>query len=391
MVEKATSRDMSCVGRGPGILPGPRSDLTMGFNMPDAGVEDEEWASTPQRKEFLDLFTTHYNRVNRYIARRIEIAEAEDLASDVFIRGAKAIDNYKDTGAPMEAWLFKIARNSIIDYLRERNRRLPPLELNTTVRTPLRLIADPFDKVEYDEEIEALHHAMEKLTDAQRQVLALRFGAEMTSKEVGQVVGRSDGAVREMQSVAISKLRTTLSGDDTVDQYALIKKERPVAYEDIAAFTKMSLTTVVRSIERAEQTGSLMITTSAEGKHRRMFSGEGLKKVLELLQTMKDQRVKKTLMKKEAKENKEKMEKQKRLKLEAHINEYMGDRKTFKLADIPKATGRSSLTKLQRQQAMEIISYDQGDGITLTQVIQRETFFKICQELGLVNPYISMV
>jgi RNA polymerase sigma-70 factor (ECF subfamily) len=162
------------------------------------------------RAALVNLFETHYERVARYIAVRIgNIDEAEDLASEVFIRALRAIDSYKDTGAPMEAWLFKIARNSVIDHMRERHRKPTPTELMDTV--PSRDgHGDPDEHVDRMEEVAALHQAMEHLSDAQRQVIALRFGAEMTSEEVAQVVGKRPGAVREMQSAAISKLRQVM-------------------------------------------------------------------------------------------------------------------------------------------------------------------------------------
>lgn len=168
------------------------------------------------RAVLVQLFETHYERVARYIAVRIgNIDEAEDLASDVFVRALKAIDSYKDTGAPMEAWLFKIARNRVIDHLRDRGRKPRPTELNEALATMDRRDANPDDHIEYTEEVALLHQAMGKLSDAQRQVLALRFGAEMTSEEVAQVVGKKAGAVREMQSAAISKLRQIMQAVPT--------------------------------------------------------------------------------------------------------------------------------------------------------------------------------
>lgn len=162
---------------------------------------------SPNRTALVSLFETHYERVARYIAVRIgNMDEAEDLASEVFVRALRAIDSYKDTGAPMEAWLFKIARNSVIDHLRERRRRPPPTELNEALGGPDGKDG-PDDRLEHAEEVEMLKQAMEHLSDAQRQVLALRFGAEMTSEQVATVVGKKPGAVREMQSAAISKLR----------------------------------------------------------------------------------------------------------------------------------------------------------------------------------------
>ncbi len=170
-------------------------------------AEQAPQAVEGNRTALVQLFDTHYERVARYIAVRIgNIDEAEDLASEVFLRALRAIDSYKDTGAPMEAWLFKIAHNGVIDHLRHRQRRPAPVELNEALATiDARETLD--DRLERTDEMRQLHQAMEKLSDAQRQVLALRFGAGMTSEEVAGVLGKKAGAVREMQSAAINKLR----------------------------------------------------------------------------------------------------------------------------------------------------------------------------------------
>ena len=162
------------------------------------------------------LYETHFERVARYIAVRIgSIDEAEDLASEVFVRALRSVGSYKETGAPMEAWIFKIAHNIFVDYLRKRSRRPEPLPLDD----PSPLAVDeassmagiynpnPTENLERQQEVQQLHRALEQLSEAQRRVLALRFGAELTSEQTAQVLGKKPGAVREMQSAAIKKLR----------------------------------------------------------------------------------------------------------------------------------------------------------------------------------------
>ena len=157
------------------------------------------------------LYETHFERVARYIAVRTgNMDEAEDLASEVFVRALRSVEHYKETGAPMEAWIFKIAHNLTVDYLRSRSRKptlVPLLENN-----------DPPDRkdnlgegLEHQEEVRQLQQAMAQLTDAQRQVLALRFGSGMTSEQVAEIMGKKPGAVREMQSAGIKKLRQILA------------------------------------------------------------------------------------------------------------------------------------------------------------------------------------
>lgn len=162
-----------------------------------------------KRAAVAGLYETHYERVARYITVRIgNIDEAEDLASEVFVRALRGVEGYKETGAPMEAWLFKIAHNLVVDYLRSRGRRpaLVPLDEDIQVASE----HNPGEDLERQEEIRELRRAMEQLTPSQRQVLALRFGGEMTSEQVAKLMGKNPGAVREMQSAGIKKLREIL-------------------------------------------------------------------------------------------------------------------------------------------------------------------------------------
>ncbi|MBI4287939.1 MAG: sigma-70 family RNA polymerase sigma factor [Chloroflexi bacterium] len=156
------------------------------------------------------LFETHFERVARYIVVRIgNMNDAEDLASEVFVRALRTVDTYKETGAPMEAWLFKIAHNIAVDYLRQKGRR-PAVPLEDTL--PVAAKDNPGEEAERKQEVEELNRAVAQLSESQRQVLALRFGSEMTSEEAAQVLGKKPGAVREMQSAAIKRLRELLKG-----------------------------------------------------------------------------------------------------------------------------------------------------------------------------------
>lgn len=171
------------------------------------GRKAENLAS--KRSRVADLYETHFERVARYIAIRIgNISEAEDLASEVFVRALRSVDSYRETGAPMEAWVFKIAHNAVVDHLRKRSRRPGLVQVDEAL--PVVSNHDPTDNLERQEEVEELHRAVSRLSKAQQQVLALRFGAEMTSEQAAQVMGKKPGAVREMQSAALKKLREIL-------------------------------------------------------------------------------------------------------------------------------------------------------------------------------------
>jgi len=153
------------------------------------------------------LYDEYYNKIARYIfVRTGDRAEAEDLAGEVFLKALESLDSYKERGIPMQAWLFKIAHNLVVDYLRRgAKRRIVPVDT-----VPLAAESDPQAVAETNIEMARVARAMKQLTPAQRQVIELRFFGGLTSEEAGQVLNKSGGAVREMQSTAIRQLRKLL-------------------------------------------------------------------------------------------------------------------------------------------------------------------------------------
>jgi RNA polymerase sigma-70 factor (ECF subfamily) len=154
-----------------------------------------------------NLYEQYYEKVVRYVFIRIgNQAEAEDLAGDVFLSALKSLRSYRGSIEQMRFWIFKIARNTVVDHYRKMSKR-------KTVNLDDVEISDNTDVEEMTEkrlQIEALSRALDKLTPAQREVIGLRFFAGLSSAEAGQVMGKSSGAVREMQCDAIQKLRTLM-------------------------------------------------------------------------------------------------------------------------------------------------------------------------------------
>lgn len=155
-----------------------------------------------------DLFETHYERVARYVAVRTgDPGHAEELAADVFVRALERLDSFHWRGIPMEAWLFRIAHNLTVDYLRRSARRKSlPLDEASSIAAADDTEREALQTLQREE----LLQAMDSLTPAQREVVALRFFGGLTSAEVAQVMKRSNGAVRELQSSALKSLRRIL-------------------------------------------------------------------------------------------------------------------------------------------------------------------------------------
>lgn len=156
------------------------------------------------------LYEEYYGKIANYAyAKTGDRIEAQDIAGEVFLKALKSLESYKEHGIPMQAWLFRIAHNLIVDYYRKtaRSRTVPIDNVKIAGDT------NPAAEVEKRVEFARVTKAMEQLTEEQREVLKLRFLSELTSKEVGSIMKKSDGAVREMQRAAIEKLRHLLGAE----------------------------------------------------------------------------------------------------------------------------------------------------------------------------------
>ncbi len=157
------------------------------------------------------LYEEYYDKIAHYAYVRIgDKAEAEDIAGEVFLKALESLKSYKERGVPMQAWLFRIAHNLVVDYFRKATKRKTvPID---TVQVESG--ENPVTVAEKNIEMERVNKAMEQLTREQREVLGLRFLGGLSSKEAGGILNKSDGAVREAQRAAIEKLRKLLVTND---------------------------------------------------------------------------------------------------------------------------------------------------------------------------------
>jgi len=166
--------------------------------------KDSTAVTRPAKVAIASLYEEYYDRIVRYIFLRInDQSEAENLGGDVFLRALQSLDSYRGRRQQMVAWLFKIARDLVVDYHRKMSKR-KTVSLND-VEIPDRVSIE--EEVERKSEVERLSQALKQVTPAQREVIGLRFFAGLSSDEVGKMLGKSSGAVREMQRAAIQALR----------------------------------------------------------------------------------------------------------------------------------------------------------------------------------------
>jgi len=158
---------------------------------------------------FAQLYEENFDRIYRYVFLRLgNKAEAEDLSQEVFVKALEAIGSYKWRNLPFASWLFRIAHNQMVDHMRKQARmKEAALDDDSMTSTSE---ANPASIAEQGLEIEQLLDSVEKLSPAQREVISLRFGAELSIAEVARALGKSPGTVKALQYNGIVALRKML-------------------------------------------------------------------------------------------------------------------------------------------------------------------------------------
>jgi RNA polymerase sigma-70 factor (ECF subfamily) len=160
-----------------------------------------------------ELFELYYDRIAWYITSRVGNRDtAEDMAGDVFVRAVESYGGYKDRGLPVQAWLFRIAHNLVIDhYSRSAKRKSAPLDEAGEISGG----SDPFGEVDLKLSMERVAEVMKLLNAGQQEVISSRLIGGMTAEEAGNIMGRTPGAIRELQRTALKALRGHLGPDIT--------------------------------------------------------------------------------------------------------------------------------------------------------------------------------
>ena len=157
------------------------------------------------------LYEAYFDKIYRYLALRIRNNyEAEDLTQQVFMKVLKSIPSYKSTGVPFSSWLYRIAHNQLVDYLRQQNKK-------ATVDIESLPLAhegdDPQYKIEQQIDIDELKTAIRRLTAVQQEVLTLRFAGELSIAQCSEIMGKSQGAIKALQHSAVIALRKALMSE----------------------------------------------------------------------------------------------------------------------------------------------------------------------------------
>ena len=164
---------------------------------------------------FGQIFDLYHEPVYRYVASRVyRPSDAEDLTQLVFVKALEALPRYESRGVPFGGWLFRLARNTIIDFVRTRHEHA---ELDV-IAGRAGDDAGPDEIAQMHEDLAAVAIALGSLTDEQREAVELRFFAGLSAREAAEAMGKQEGTVRGLQFRAIAALRRQMGlGDDVSD------------------------------------------------------------------------------------------------------------------------------------------------------------------------------
>lgn len=166
-------------------------------------------------KELLGpLYLRYFDRVYAYLRITLQDShEAEDAAQAVFIRVLEALPNYERREVPFRAWLFRIVRNDAINRLRQRRRLTVEDPGDLAERGEQATPAAGPDEIDWIGDAKLLS-LVERLPLAQRQVIVLRYMMEFNTVEIGELVGRSPEAVRQLHHRSMSFLRQRVTREE---------------------------------------------------------------------------------------------------------------------------------------------------------------------------------
>ena len=164
-------------------------------------------AAKKDPSRFAELYELNFARVYGYIARRVGDRDAaQDLTSDVFHKALASIHTFEWRGVPFAGWLLRIAANMIVDRSKRAGKEVTGQEL------PDLPDLDKRPRLEESDQCARLFGLVDQLPQDQRRVIAMRFAEEKSIREIAQALGRSEGAVKQLQFRALQNLRARMEG-----------------------------------------------------------------------------------------------------------------------------------------------------------------------------------
>lgn len=180
--------------------------------LPDIEYDEEEMlgrAARGDREAFGALYERYVERIFNYVYYRTgNLHDAEDLSARVFQRAMNHIHNYTDRGVPFSAWLYRIAHNLVANWHRDRSRK------QEIALSELAVVPSSEDRPETvlvrSQDQDSLMRLIRQLPAERQALLILKFVENLSNAEIGQIMGRSEGAIKSLYHRTLLALRDEL-------------------------------------------------------------------------------------------------------------------------------------------------------------------------------------
>jgi RNA polymerase sigma-70 factor, ECF subfamily len=160
--------------------------------------------------KFDALYELHFERVYAFVASRMRNrTTAEDVTSEVFHKALASLPSYEWRGVPFVAWLLRIAANAIVDHAKRAAREFPAPDDPPDPAAAPDLQASEMRAIENRAQ---LFRLVGQLPEVQKQVVFERFVEQRSIREIAERLGKTEGAVKQLQLRAVQNLRAQMEG-----------------------------------------------------------------------------------------------------------------------------------------------------------------------------------
>ena len=175
-------------------------------------LEDKELTKKAKQgnaEAFGLLYDKHLNQIYRFVYLKVSNKQiAEDLTQQVFLSAWQNINSYQHQGFPFTSWLYRIARNAVIDHYRTSRSHI-----GLEAISELSDFSDLVGKLENKLELGKIKIALASLTQDYQDVIVMRFIEELSHQEIAAALNKSEGAVRVLQHRAINSLKKIINNN----------------------------------------------------------------------------------------------------------------------------------------------------------------------------------
>jgi RNA polymerase sigma-70 factor (ECF subfamily) len=168
-------------------------------------------AKTGDNAAFGKLYDQYSQPIYRFIAVKVGTRqEAEDLLHEVFLSAWQKLPGFTEQGFPFSSWLYRIARNRVIDHYRTKKVAVSIDDEESGFDEVVGAEVALGDQVDIQLDIDAVRGAIDQLTGEQREVIEMRFLSDLSPAEIAEIMDKREGTVRIIQFRALKKLKEIL-------------------------------------------------------------------------------------------------------------------------------------------------------------------------------------